>query len=152
MFYFNPLSRKHKLWKPDMVATWEKKVHGDLFSSEFRQVNKKNLYWKVLRLFFSKGRSNTVCEMRVAWVWLFQKASARYCLPSQLLQAPAPWLPYMRDQGLPRCFWGRRAQCERGQTGPQNTHFLCMLGALVGIQTGSLTQPLGLGFFPPRPC
>lgn len=132
-----------------MVATWEKKVHGDLFFSEFHQLDKKNLYWKVLRLFFSKGRSNTVCEMRVAWVWLFQKASACYCLPSQLLQAPAPWLPYMRDQGLPRCFWERRAQCERGQTDPQNTHFLCMLGALVGIQTGSLTQPLGLGFFSP---
>lgn len=99
--------------------------------------------------FFSEGRSDTVCEMRVAWVWLFQKASACYCLPSQLLQAPAPWLPYMRDQGLPRCFWERRAQCERGQTSPQNTHFLCMLGALVGIQTGSLTQPLGLGFSSP---
>lgn len=103
---------------------------------------------KSLASVFSRGRSNTVCEMRVAWVWLFQKASACYCLPSQLLQAPAPWLPYMRDQGLPRCFWERRAQCERGQTSPQNTHFLCMLGALVGIQTGSLTQPLGF-FFPP---
>lgn len=114
---------------------------------EFLQVNKKNLCLKVLHLlsFFFKGHSNTVCEMRVAWVWLLQKASACYCLPSQLLQAPAPWLPYMRDQGLPRCFWERRAQCERGQTSPQNTHFLCMLGALVGIQPGSLTQ---FFFFP----
>lgn len=96
---------------------------------------------------FFKGHSNTVCEMRVAWVWLFQKASACYCLPSQLLQAPVPWLPYMRDQGLPRCFWEGRAQCERGQTSPQNTHFLCVLGALVGIQTGSATQLLGLRIF-----
>lgn len=139
--FFNlfPKSRKHPLTEPEAVATWEK-VHGDFFFLNF--VNKKNLYWKVLHLFFSKSRSNTVCEMRVAWVWLFEKASACYCLPSQLLQAPAPWLPYMRDQGLPRCFWERRAQCERGQTSPQNTHFLCMLGALVGIQTGSLTQPV----------
>lgn len=36
-----------------------------------------------------------------------------------------------------------------GQTSPQNTHFLCMLGALVGIQMGSLTPPMGLGVFPP---
>lgn len=27
-----------------------------------------------------------------------------------------------------------------GQTSPQNTHFLCMLGALAGIQMGSVTQ------------
>lgn len=107
----------------------------------------KRIFIEKSCIFFFKGHSNTVCEMRVAWVWLFQKASACYCLPSQLLQAPAPWLPYMRDQGLPRCFWERRAQCERGQTSPQNTNFLCMLGALVGIQTGSLTQPLGLRFF-----
>lgn len=36
-----------------------------------------------------------------------------------------------------------RAQCERGQTSSQNTHFLCMFGALVGFQTGSLTQLVG---------
>lgn len=111
----------------------------------------KRIFIEKSCIFSSEGRSNTVCEMRVAWVWLFQKASACHCLPSQLLQAPAPWLPYMRDQGLPRCFWERRAQCEMGQTSPQNTHFLCMLGALVGIQMGSLTQQLGFFFsFPPR--
>lgn len=118
------------------------------FFSQFRE-QKESLLKSLASFFFSKSRSNTVCEMRVAWVWLFEKASACYCLPSQLLQAPAPWLPYMRDQGLPRCFWERRAQCERGQTSPQNTHFLCMLGALVGIQTGSLTQPVFFSSFYP---
>lgn len=99
-----------------------------------------NLVKWTKRIFIEKCRSNTVCEMRVAWVWLLRKASAGYCLPGQLLQAPAPWLPYMRDQGLPRCSGERRAQCEMGQPSPQNTHFLCMLGTLVGIQTGSVTQ------------
>lgn len=129
------------------MATWEK-VHRELVFFPWISSNEqKESQLKSRASVFSRGRSNTVCEMRVAWVWLLQKASACYCLPSQLLQAPAPWLPYMRDQGLPRCFWERRAQCERGQTSPQNTHFLCMLGALVGIQTGSLTQPLGFFFF-----
>lgn len=89
--------------------TWEKGGFfgmggwgGGLWSEE----NKK-LYWKVF-FFSSKGHSNTVCEMRVAWVWLFQKASACYCLASHLLQAPVPWVPYMRDQGLPRCYWESR--------------------------------------------
>lgn len=121
-----------------------RKVHGDLlfFFLNFFEWTKR-IFIEKSCILSSEGRSNTVCEMRVAWVWLFQKASARYCLPSQLLQAPAPRLPYMRDQGLPRCFWERRAQCEMGQTSPQNTHFLCMLDALVGIQMGSVTQPLG---------
>lgn len=152
MFSFIFRSRTRPLSKPSMVATWEK-VHGDLlgfFFLFFRRTSsseQKESLLKSLASFLPRPRSNTVCEMRVAWVWLFQKASAHYCLPSQLLQAPAPWLPYMRDQGLPRCFWERRAQCETGQTSPQNTHFLCMLGALVGIRMGSLTQQLGLGFF-----
>lgn len=131
------------------MATWER-VHGYhppppawiSFSEQKESLVKKSC------IFFFKGHSNTVCEMRVAWVWLFQKASACYCLPSQLLQAPVPWLPYMRDQGLPRCFWERSAQCERGQTSPQNTLFLCVFGVLVGIQKGSLTQ-LVFFFFPP---
>lgn len=136
---------KRPLMKPTMVATWEKSSWRFAFFWISSSEQKESLL-KSLASFLSEGRSNTVCEMRVAWVWLFQKASACYCLPSQLLQAPAPWLPYMRDQGLPRCFWERRAQCEMGQTSPQNTHFLCMLGALVGIQMGSVTQQLGLGF------
>lgn len=53
---------------------------------------------------------------------------------------PSTLTPYMRDQGLPRCSGERRAQCETGQPGPQNTHFLCVLGALVGFQMGSVTQ------------
>lgn len=98
-------------------------------------------YWKGFLFFFWSSVSfkwtqgilflrvtQTRCEKWVARVWLHQKASSFYCLPSQLLQAPAPWLPYMRDQGLPRCFGGRRAQCEWGQTSPENTHFLCLFG------------------------
>lgn len=105
---------------------------------EFLQVNKKNLCLKVLHLlsFFFKGHSNTVCEMRVAWVWLLQKASACYCLPSQLLQAPAPWLPYMRDQGLPRCFWERRAQCEGTNQSTKYSfplHVRCPSGDSAGV-------------------
>lgn len=149
MFSFIPQSRK----RPTMVAAWEKSSwRFAFFFLFFFPLNfvkwTKRIFIEKSCIFSSEGRSNTVCEMRVAWVWLFQKASACYCLPSQLLQAPAPWLPYMRDQGLPRCFWERRAQCETGQTSPQNTHFLCMLGALVGIQMGSLT-PTGVGFFCP---
>lgn len=154
MFSFIFQSRTRPLSKPSMVATWERKFMEIccffwvfFFFRRTSSSEQKESLLKSLASFLPRPRSNTVCEMRVAWVWLFQKASARYCLPSQLLQAPAPWLPYMRDQGLPRCFWERRAQCETGQTSPQNTHFLCMLGALVGIRMGSLTQQLGLGFF-----
>lgn len=153
-FHSFPQNRKRPLMKPTVVATWEKSSwRFAVFFSPFLNFIKrtKRIFIEKSCIFSSEGRSNTVCEMRVAWVWLFQKASACHCLPSQLLQAPAPWLPYMRDQGLPRCFWERRAQCEMGQTSPQNTHFLCMLGALVGIQMGSLTQQLGFFFsFPPR--
>lgn len=102
------------------------------FSPEFGQVNKKNLYWKVP---LKHGVWNESC------LGVTSPESIRWLLsPSQLLQAPAPWLPYMRDQGLPRCSGERRAQCETGQPGPQNTHFLCVLGALVGFQMGSVTQ------------
>lgn len=157
---YKQLSCFHSFPKAGNDQLWwlhGRKVHGGLlFFFFFSPLNfvkwTKRIFIEKSCIFSSEGRSNTVCEMRVAWVWLFQKASACYCLPSQLLQAPAPWLPYMRDQGLPRCFWERRAQCETGQTSPQNTHFLCMLGALVGIQMGSLTQQLGLGFFVPPRC
>lgn len=102
------------------------------FPPEFGQVNKKNLYWKVP---LKHGVWNESC------LGVTSPESIRWLLsPSQLLQAPAPWLPYMRDQGLPRCSGERRAQCETGQPGPQNTHFLCVLGALVGFQMGSVTQ------------
>lgn len=57
-FKFIPLSRKHLLKKAYMVATWEK-VQRFVFS-EFRQVNKKNLHWKVLHLFSRVAQTRCV--------------------------------------------------------------------------------------------
>ena len=38
-----------------------------------------------------------------------------HCLAGRLLQAPLAWLPSLRDQGLPRCYW------ERGRSGRMGT-------------------------------
>lgn len=97
---------------PETNSTWENGSWRFAFFTPNSVKWTKRIFIEKSDIFSSQGRSNMLCEMRVAWVWLFQKASACHCLPSQLLQTPAPWLPYMRDQGLPRCFWKRRAHCE----------------------------------------
>lgn len=119
---------QEKVLSGTVEVTWEN-------SQSFAFFPLNSVKW-TKRIFIEKCRSNTVCEMRVAWVWLLRKASAGYCLSSQLLQAPAPWLPYMRDQGLPRCSRERRAQCEMGQTAPQNTHFLLRVRCPSGDSDG----------------
>jgi len=124
-----------------------KKAHGgDLLFLNLVKWTKNNLYWKSLS-FLQKGRSNTVCEIRVAWVWLFQRASACHCLPSQLLQAPVPWLPYMRDQGLPRCFWERRAQCEGGTNQSTKYSFPLHVRSPSGDSDGVTDTAAGVDFF-----
>lgn len=127
VFFCSP--QQEKVLSGTVEVTWENSSQGFAFFPL------NSVKW-TKRIFIEKCRSNTVCEMRVAWVWLLRKASAGYCLPSQLLQAPAPWLPYMRDQGLPRCSRERRAQCEMGQTAPQNTHFLLRVRCPSGDSDG----------------
>lgn len=73
MFSFIYQSRTRPLSKPSMVATWEK-VHGDLlffflfFFHRTSSSEQKESLLKSLASFLPRPRSNTVCEMRVAWV------------------------------------------------------------------------------------
>lgn len=147
MFSFIVQSRNGPLPKQTLRG---RTVLGDLLFFPPNSVKwTKRIFIEKSDIFSSQGRSNMLCEMRVAWVWLFQKASACHCLPSQLLQTPVPWLPYMRDQGLPRCFWKRRAHCETGQTSPQKYSFPLHVRCPSGDSDGGHWHNHWFGCFPP---